>query len=135
MTRPPVTEDEGFQMAPMIDMVFLLLVFFMTVSTLARSARPSLELTESSVATLAASKPRIVITLLPESNGEYDWCLGPQPVSEEDLMEALSGEYPAEKSILLRAGPETPWGEVETAQSMIRKTGHREIHYACWESL
>jgi hypothetical protein len=34
--------DEPFQMAPMIDMVFLLLVFFMTVSTLDEDARPEI---------------------------------------------------------------------------------------------
>jgi len=41
-------EPEEFQMAPMIDMVFLLLVFFMTVSNLAQAQkRIRLELPES----------------------------------------------------------------------------------------
>jgi biopolymer transport protein ExbD len=40
--------EEAFQMAPMIDMVFLLLVFFMCVSTLANADRLiPLELAES----------------------------------------------------------------------------------------
>ncbi|MEN8862889.1 MAG: biopolymer transporter ExbD, partial [Lentimonas sp.] len=41
--------EEGFPMTPMIDMVFLLLVFFMTVSTLAQAdRRVKLDLPESS---------------------------------------------------------------------------------------
>ncbi|MCC5788171.1 MAG: biopolymer transporter ExbD, partial [Opitutales bacterium] len=40
--------SEAFQMAPMIDMVFLLLVFFMTVGTLAQADRTvELDLPES----------------------------------------------------------------------------------------
>ena len=41
-------EPEDFQMAPMIDMVFLLLVFFMTVASVAKSQRQvELDLPES----------------------------------------------------------------------------------------
>jgi biopolymer transport protein ExbD len=40
--------EEGFQMAPMIDMVFLLLVFFMCVSSMAQADKAiPLELPES----------------------------------------------------------------------------------------
>lgn len=46
--RKKTQPEESFQMAPMIDMVFLLLVFFMCVSTLANADRLiPLELAES----------------------------------------------------------------------------------------
>ena len=62
-------------MAPMIDMVFLLLVFFMTVSTLAREARPELELAVSTTAAVPAeAPPRDIVTVMPGAEGfRYFW--------------------------------------------------------------
>lgn len=46
--RTRIRAEEEFQMAPMIDMVFLLLVFFMSVSTLVHAGRTiEVELPES----------------------------------------------------------------------------------------
>ncbi|HBR92976.1 MAG TPA: biopolymer transporter ExbD, partial [Opitutae bacterium] len=46
--RSSQSPEEDFPMTPMIDMVFLLLVFFMTVSTLAQADRAKkLDLPES----------------------------------------------------------------------------------------
>ena len=39
--------EEDFQMAPMIDMVFLLLVFFMCVSTMAQAEKQAVDLAQS----------------------------------------------------------------------------------------
>ena len=51
-------QEEPFQMAPMIDMVFLLLVFFMTVSTMAKDARPELDLPLSKTAEVVEAAQR-----------------------------------------------------------------------------
>jgi len=40
----PAQEEVGFQMAPLIDMVFLLLIFFMCASNLQQLDRPQIEI-------------------------------------------------------------------------------------------
>jgi biopolymer transport protein ExbD len=59
----------------MIDMVFLLLVFFMTVSTMAKDARPEIDLPVSTTAAVPeAAPPRDIVSVKRGENGFiYHW--------------------------------------------------------------
>ena len=123
-------------MAPMIDMVFLLLVFFMTVSTLAKEARPETELPLSESASVpSAAPPRDIISILPGSSGyQLFWY---NSLVEEDKLAALikdgekGGSAPG---ILLRGPPEAPWSEFERIMEVLRETGVHEVTLATFEN-
>ncbi|HSH09111.1 MAG TPA: biopolymer transporter ExbD [Oceanipulchritudo sp.] len=128
--------EEPFQMAPMIDMVFLLLVFFMTVSTLARESRPELELATSITAAVPEeAPPREVITVLPGKAG-YRWYWHNREVSDPELGKLLlrfveSGES---GELLLRGSPELPYEAWERVLRLIREAGVTEIVFATFEA-
>ena len=130
-----VRSDEDFQMAPMIDMVFLLLVFFMTVSTLAKDARPELELALSSTAAVPDEvPPRDIITLMEEA-GAVRFYWHNRIVSEEQLGTCVSKASVGSGSgqILLRAGPDMSWKGLELVLELCRKAGVRDITLATFE--
>jgi len=58
MRVPPAGEEEAkFQMAPMIDMVFLLLVFFMCASTLSQKQAAKIEMPVASKGVVPKDRP------------------------------------------------------------------------------
>jgi len=108
-------------MAPMIDMVFLLLVFFMTVSTLAKEARPEIDLAYSKIATVPAeTPPRQILTLKPgvESPELYHF----NRRGDLDFLSGVMTEYSGEEW-LLRAPPGLPWRDFRKVLEAMRTHG------------
>lgn len=127
MARRVRREEESFQMAPMIDMVFLLLVFFMTVSTIARDARPEVELPLTAEGRVpVAPIPRPVLTLLREDgNLSYAWFnrrVGLDGVEGLLREAAASGD----DSITIRAAADCRWAELQPVLAAVRGAGFRE---------
>jgi biopolymer transport protein ExbD len=123
-----------FQMAPMIDMVFLLLVFFMTVSTLAKDARPELELPLSATARVPeATPPREILSVGAGPTGHrFYW--GSQEVNEEDLPPLLKrSREQGCGELLLRGGPELPWEAWQGILRHCRAAGFGDIVFATFE--
>jgi biopolymer transport protein ExbD len=122
-------------MAPMIDMVFLLLVFFMTVSTLAKDARPAVPLPLSSTSSVPeAAPPRDIITVMASPDGfRHFW--HNREVSSEELEKLL--QEPAteggEQAILLRGPPDLPWSAWQAVVDLCREAGVMNMHFATHE--
>lgn len=128
--RAKIAEAE-FQMAPMIDMVFLLLVFFMTVSTLAKEARPELDLPYSKTATVPVeTPPRQILTLRPagEAPELYHFNRRENLESLSVVMAAHNGE-----EWLLRAPPELPWKAFHRVLEELRARGVSRATLATYE--
>ncbi|MEM0965579.1 MAG: biopolymer transporter ExbD [Verrucomicrobiota bacterium] len=127
-------EPEEFQMAPMIDMVFLLLVFFMTVSTLAQAQkRVPLDLPES----LEAEVPDDLSNRTPisvKADGTVYW--GATETELEvvtERLESLLSDEP-ELQIQLRADRTTPFSEVKKVLEACAEAGAYEVIYSTYES-
>ena len=120
-------------MAPMIDMVFLLLVFFMTVSTIAKESRPELELAVSAKAIIPeAAPPRDIITVKQDKDYHYYW--SNRPVQLEDLaglLEKSSGS--GSNELILRAGPQLPWEVMQKLLHLCRQAGVNDVVFATFE--
>lgn len=115
----------------MIDMVFLLLVFFMTVSTLAREARPEARLAVSSTARVPeAADPRSILTLLPEAE-RYQVFWYNRPVGRKEL-ETLLKENDG-RELVVRAPADLPWRELRELLGPLRESGLREATFATFE--
>ena len=123
-------------MAPMIDMVFLLLVFFMTVSTLAKDARPDIELPESITAEVPEeAPPRDIITVTPEGDG-YRFHWHNRQATEEELSRLLkeAGEGNGGQQLLLRGPPDLPWSAWRVIIGHCREAGIGDLVFATHES-
>lgn len=124
--------DEPFQMAPMIDMVFLLLVFFMTVSTLAKESRPETGLPVSETAQVPAeAPPRDILTVLAES-GETQVFWYNRPV-EQAALEQLLKERGEGAELLLRGPPELTWATWKGVLNQVRAAALDEVVLATYE--
>jgi biopolymer transport protein ExbD len=127
--------EEAFQMAPMIDMVFLLLVFFMTVSTLARDARPEMALPSSSEAVVPTeAPPRDILSLL-TGNGKHRLVLNNHGLGLDELPGRLKGTASAGSPSprVLRAGPDTPWERLAPVLERLREAPPAELTLAAFE--
>ena len=124
-------EDEAFQMAPMIDMVFLLLVFFMTVSTLAKEARPELELATSETARVPeAADPRAILTIVPGGD-DYQAYWFNRAVDQEELQALL--EENDGRPLLVRAPGDLHWSTFAEVLAPLRQSGVSEATFATFE--
>lgn len=126
--------EEAFQMAPMIDMVFLLLVFFMTVSTLAQAEkRVELKLPESHQSEVPADLANRGTVSIDASGQIY---LGAQPVSLAELEAAIRvfvRENP-HVQIHLRADQQTKYEAIRKALKACADAGAYDIIYATHQS-
>ena len=88
----PQQEEARFAMAPMIDMVFLLLVFFMCASHISQSNRKPMEIPIATKAVVPQHRPdRWVVNIL-EDGSLFS---GDQPVSIDDLAGLVREQGPA----------------------------------------
>jgi biopolymer transport protein ExbD len=112
---PPQSNEEAtFQMAPMIDMVFLLLVFFMCASTVSQQKNLKLEIPEAAKALVPKERPDRWVINIDELGNVYE---GNIPFGDdiETLaadVKAKMQETPALK-IYLRAAKNTPHKNVK----------------------
>jgi len=122
-------------MTPMIDMVFLLLVFFMTVSTLAQADRAKkLDLPKSAQSDVpdAENLPnRGTISI----DAEGVIFLGVEAVSLEDMQATMKTSLEAnpELRILLRADQVTPYSEIKQVLKACAEVGAYEVIYATYQ--
>lgn len=120
-------------MAPMIDMVFLLLVFFMCVSTLADADRAKkLELAESEQSKVPEDLSDRGIVSVDSKGILY---LGERPVDANELVRSvkvLMGHKP-DLRMVVRADKSTPYREIRKTLRTLADAGVSEVVYATFE--
>lgn len=121
-------------MTPMIDMVFLLLVFFMTVSTLAQAdRRVKLDLPESSQSDVPEDlSDRGTISL----DAEGAIYLGAQVRSLDEMQSAIqeSLELNPDLRIHVRADQATAYSDIKKVLRACAEVGAYEVIYATYQS-
>lgn len=128
--------EEEFQMAPMIDMVFLLLVFFMTVSTLAQDERRPLPLPESEESVVPEDTAgRGTISLELTTTGQVQLYLGAAPIDESSLKTAIAAGIAAnpELQVNVRASAEMPFREIKRVLKLCAEAGAAKVVYATYQ--
>lgn len=121
-------------MAPMIDMVFLLLVFFMCVSTLAQADKAlPLDLPESAASEVPTGlAERGVVSV--NSSGEV--FVGLRKVSLPELGELIRDRLAADPRLRLevRADRQTHYADVRKVLKVCAAAGAYDIIYATYQS-
>ncbi len=121
-------------MAPMIDMVFLLLVFFMTASAMSQAgSKLDLDLPDSPVSKVAQDfSGRLILSL--DSTGQT--FIGTQAVSGDQLSELLTQFRENEPSAKLniRAAKDTPFSAIKQTMKVAAAAGIDDYLYATYQS-
>lgn len=120
----------------MIDMVFLLLVFFMTVSTLAKDARPEMELAESDQAKVPSEAPvREIITVFHQGGDDLSYYVGHRPLPLLALTDWLEEQLQtgAVASLVLRGDPDLPWSAWQPVWQVCQQGGLADVVFAAFE--
>jgi len=125
----PEDADPEFELTPMIDVVFLLIAFFMTLISFISSELIQLELPEATLANIPEEPgDRQYISI----NAEGEVFLGASPVSYDVLPATLSRmreTYPALK-VFLRADATTPHRYVNRVMNACAEVGIFDLIFA-----
>ena len=128
------TPAEDFAMTPMIDMVFLLLVFFMCVSSLAQADKKlKLDLAESTEARVPDDlKDRGVVSV--DATGRV--YLGATPVGIERLSDAVRTELSKRPGlrVLVRAERTVAFRDIKKVLKACAEAGAGEVVYSTFQS-
>ena len=115
-------EEAEFAMAPMIDMVFLLLVFFMCASHLTREQKLPLEIPVADKGVVPKERPERWTVNITKEGDVYS---GNTLVNIEELQSLLKERLAANpnESIYLRADMDTRHEEIKKVMSAMAELG------------
>lgn len=115
-------EEAEFAMAPMIDMVFLLLVFFMCASHLTREQKLPLDIPVADKGVVPKERPERWTVNITEDGDIYS---GSVPVSVEELQDLLKQKLEAnpDENVYLRADADTRHEEIKKVMSAMAEVG------------
>jgi biopolymer transport protein ExbD len=125
--RMPIQDKEEatFQMAPMIDMVFLLLVFFMCASHMAQQQNLPMEIPEASKAVVPKERPDRWIVNVDLVGNLYEG-MNPVPGNDVELLAAnvkARLQVNPKMKIYLRADRNSPHKNVKKVIQEMAKIG------------
>lgn len=128
---PRHREEPRLELTPMIDVVFLLLIFFMISTTFVETPGIDIKLPESSAQAVEREPQEIKVYLSRE--GEI-W-IGEERLSQLQLEERLAeaGSRAAEMTFLLLADREAQHGRVVQLMDLAREAGFGKLAIATEE--
>ena len=125
--------DEGFDLTPMIDVVFLLIVFFMTVASALTTNKLDLNL---AVAEEAAIPKEIKDSFTVSVSDEGIFFFGLQELSEAELSKKMAEVAANNRNIkiVLRAGRMAEHQHVNRLLTICAQNGINDIIFATYQS-
>ena len=130
--RLPAREDASVDMAPMIDLVFLLLIFFMVASVVTELDKKEVEIPKSEHAKVPEdTKGRMMLSI--DANGQiYD---GLTPVSINELKPRMVEELDMNPDlrILIRADRRVEYKTCKDLMIACGEIGATDLIYATFE--
>lgn len=129
--RPQRRDDPEVNLTPLIDVVFLLLIFFMVSTTFDREAQLKVELPQASSDPVEVPEQVLEITI--NINGDY--FINEQQVintEPETLRRAIVQSIGARRDmpVIVRADARTPFQAVVTAMDVTGKLGLTQLSLA-----
>lgn len=131
--------DDEINMAPMIDMVFLLLIFFMVASQLATMERVPVELPvadKSKVPDEARDRQLITIRPAAESAGPAEIFMNLQSISLETFTAKIGDLYAANENlkVYLRADKRVKYKHIKEIMNACASVGIVDVIFGTFES-
>ena len=128
-----LNEEMGFQMAPMIDITFLLIIFFMVAANVNQAERIKIEIPVASDSTVPKD-PSGRITVTVDDKGQL--FAGTRAVDEEGLAKYIEAQAKTSENlrVFLRADSRSRHGSVRTAMKAIAEGGITDVIFATYQS-
>ena len=128
----PAREDAAVDMAPMIDLVFLLLIFFMVASVVTELEKVEVAIPESSHAKVPEDTKGRMMLSIDANNQVY---VGTQPVTIEELKVLIDGELELNPNlrILIRADERVEYKTCKELMIACGEVGATDLIYATFE--
>jgi biopolymer transport protein ExbD len=126
-------DDEGFDLTPMIDVVFLLIVFFMTVASMLTAEKIPMNLAVAEESAIPKEiKDRYTFSVT-EDGTLY---AGANQVTEQEMAESLSRltQLGPRIKIVLRADRNTEHQHVNRVLALCAQYGINDIIFATYET-
>lgn len=125
------TEEPDVNLTPLIDVVFLLLIFFMVSTTFQRETEISIELPEASGKPMQAEKHMVEIGI--DAKGRY-FVNGKEIINTQiDTLKRAISEAAGEQKkpqVIISADRDTPHHSVITAMDAARQLGFVNLTFA-----
>lgn len=127
-------EDIEMDMSPMIDMVFLLLIFFIVASQII-DEKPKVLVPEAAAATQPSddAENRLMISVSKDDPAEYFFRLQNVDLTELSIMIQQEFEANPDIRILIRADADTNFKDVEKVMIACAEVGAVDIIFAATE--
>ena len=128
----PAREDAAVDMAPMIDLVFLLLIFFMVASVVTELEKVEVAIPESEYAKVPEDTKNRMMLSIDANNIIY---AGTLPVSIEELKILIDGELNnnPELKILISADERVEYKTCKEIMIACGEVGATDLIYATFE--
>lgn len=115
----------GLNLTPLIDIVFLLLIFFMLTAHFVQEESLDIELPEAESAAMDEDESLVEVILSPEGELRVDGRVVPPERLEETLRGALHA--PGRKSVRLRGDTTARFGHAVSVIDAARKAGAESL--------
>jgi len=119
-------------LTPLIDVVFLLIVFFVLVSRIVDEDRPRLDLPSPwpPASMVPAAGPKVIVSVLPGESGGWRYHLADFDTAAGDagansLADVMAAQLRRHEgaAVVVRAGRDTPWQHVSPVLDAAREAG------------
>ncbi len=125
----------GFSMTPMIDVVFLLIIFFLVSSHLQRQETQQeldLPVAQASIEDEAKPTPRVTINVLEDGSMVVSG-RGLNAGRLEPMLRSVRDEKGKDLEIRIRSSKTVPWSKVEPIMLACTKVGLWDVGFATYE--
>ncbi|ODN41930.1 ExbD/TolR family protein [Piscirickettsia litoralis] len=125
--RPKRREDVILDLAPLIDVVLLVLIFLMVTATFIKVGGVQVNLPKTSASVLGAEQKALVISV--DSNGDYYVNSEPVPGGKAALRKALLQQAKHNKNILVRVKGDTnsPLQTIVDIMELVQNAGFVKV--------
>lgn len=115
-------------MTPLIDIVFLLLIFFLITTTFVQNPGIEVDLPKASDAPITPNADSVIIAITENGRFIYEG----RAVAPEELREKLERRYKQRKNamVIVQADTETAHGKVVQVMDIARRVGFRQLAIA-----
>lgn len=127
-------DDVGFQLAPMIDMTFLLLIFFMVTTKISKEQiKQEIKLP---VASNAVIPPEVSNRDIISIDGEGRYFIGQTPADKKTLAGYLKKRFEnfPPLRLYIRADKNTPGKQIKEVMKMAAEAGAIDVIFGSYQS-
>ena len=128
-------ENRKLNLTPLIDVVFLLLIFFMVSTTFEKQAKLKIELPEASAKVSAADAPELVISI--SQKGVFfvnsNELVNVQPQVLQNAIQAIVNDD-RDRQVVIRADANAAHKHVILAMDVLGNMGFQKVSMATTES-